>query len=233
MKPSNRVLSGFLIAVGVGVVAIVVAARIIAGPLGTVDVDRAQPMAERSVDAAFQSIDVAGPWRVEVESGERHEATVSGPENLLAALTLGVDDGVLRASVRTGFRSSGSLTLRATVPELSAVRLAGASDARIDGIEAESLVVEVVGAAELRMEESIIGELTLLNSGAAEVDLSDSLVTDAHIDMAGASELSLTMNGGMLSGRVRGAGDVTYGGEVSSVDVTTGPAVDLRRRGRG
>ena len=228
MKPSNRVLSGFLIVVAVVVVAIVVAARIIAGPLGSVDPD--QPLVEHSLDEAFRSIDLEGPWRVEVQAGASHEAHVSGPESVLAALRFGVEEGVLTASLRSGFSVSGPLTLRATVTDLASVRFAGAADAREDGIETDALVVEVLGAAELRVDESTIGELTLLSSGAAEIDFSGSLVTDAHIDMAGASELDITMNGGVLSGRARGAGDVTYGGQVSSVDAATSPAVDLRRR---
>ena len=93
---------------------------------------------------------------------------------------------------------------------LASVRFAGTADAREDGIETDALVVEVLGAAELRVDESTIGELTLLSSGAAEIDFSGSLVSDAHLDMAGASELDITMNGGVLSGRARGAGDVTY-----------------------
>ena len=165
-----------------------------------------------------------------MKGGADHEAVVVGPQSLLSALDIAIDEGTLTASVRSGFRGGGRLTLRATAPTLAALRFAGASDASIAGIDSESLAIELLGASELRVEDSTIGALTLRSQGAADIDLSGALVTDAHLDMSGASDLTLTMNGGVLAGRVSGAGDVTYGGSVSSVELTTSPAVDLRRR---
>ena len=48
--------------------------------------------------------------------------------------------------------------------------------------------------------------------------------------MSGASQLVINMNGGSLTGRVEGVGNVRYSGDVSSVDVDTDAIVRIRRR---
>ena len=86
------------------------------------------------------------------------------------------------------------------------------------------------GAANLVFEERTIGDLTLQTAGAANIDLGDSLVENGVLDMSGASQLVINMNGGSLTGRVEGVGNVRYSGDVSSVDVDTDAIVRIRRR---
>ena len=50
------------------------------------------------------------------------------------------------------------------------------------------------------------------------------------LDLAGANQLRITMNGGSLTGRVEGVGNVRYSGEASSVNVDTDGIVRIRRR---
>ena len=56
------------------------------------------------------------------------------------------------------------------------------------------------------------------------------LVENGVLDMSGASQLVINMNGGSLTGRVEGVGNVRYSGDVSSVDVDTDAIVRIRRR---
>ena len=47
--------------------------------------------------------------------------------------------------------------------------------------------------------------------------------------MAGASELKINLNGGSLTGRVRGVGNIRYTGDASSVELDTVALVNVSR----
>ena len=57
--------------------------------------------------------------------------------------------------------------------------------------------------------------------GWSSGDLGASEVGSAVLDMDGASQLMINMNGGTLTGRVRGVGNIRYRGDVSTVDLDT------------
>ena len=62
------------------------------------------------------------------------------------------------------------------------------------------------------------------------VDLEESLVENAVLALAGANQLRITMDGGSLTGRVEGVGNVRYSGDTSSVNVDTDGIVRVRRK---
>ena len=52
----------------------------------------------------------------------------------------------------------------------------------------------------------------------------------AVLDMAGSSQLKINLNGGSLTGRVRGVGNIRYTGDVGSVDLDTVALVKVSRK---
>ena len=86
------------------------------------------------------------------------------------------------------------------------------------------------GASNLSFQDSTIGDLQLRTAGAANVDLGASEVGSAVLDMDGASQLMINMNGGALTGRVRGVGNIRYRGDVSTVDLDTVALVKVTRK---
>ena len=70
----------------------------------------------------------------------------------------------------------------------------------------------------------------LKTEGAANIDLDASSVTNAVLDMAGASQLKINLNGGSLTGRVRGVGNIRYTGDAGSVALDTVALVKISRK---
>ena len=229
MKLSNRILTIFVVVLALLTAGIVVWARTIAPPLSRLDASG--PDVERQLEVGqFSAVQLRGAWEVELTRAPEYRAVLVGPRGVVEAAEVSTAGGrlviLLSGAVDIG-RAPRVIITAPTVAELS---LAGAIDGRVVGLDAARLKVAATGAAELTFEQSTIGDLVLETSGAVDLDLADSLVENAALDLSGATELSITMNGGSLTGRVRGAGEIRYAGEVHSVDLDTSPAVDVRRR---
>ena len=117
-----------------------------------------------------------------------------------------------------------------TAPAIETLSLAGVVNGTVVGLDATELTVRLDGASNLVFEDSTIGDLTLQTAGAANVDLEESLVENAVLALAGANQLRITMDGGSLTGRVEGVGNVRYSGETSSVNVDIDGIVRVRPR---
>ena len=104
------------------------------------------------------------------------------------------------------------LTATVTMPDLSALAIAGGADVQIRGIEADRFELSVDGAASVRASESRFGELHVTVQGATNIDFRDSLTVNAHVELDGASNLSIRMDGGSLTGTLRGVGNVSWTG---------------------
>jgi hypothetical protein len=229
LKTSNRILTTFVVVLALLTVAIVIGARLIIGPV--VLLDNTGPRIERRLTGQeFDKINIEGPWEVDVRPGPAATVVITGPDGLISAATLSVDDdSSLTVALRGGFGGSAGLHVLLEAPTLRAMRFAGAIEADVRDLVTDSLRIQAQGVSELRMTDSVIGELQLSSSGVAELDLRESLVGSAALDLSGVSDLAITMNGGSLTGRVSGAGDVRYAGDVTSVDLRTTPAVDVQR----
>ena len=127
-------------------------------------------------------------------------------------------------------REDRSVRIVITAPTLAALTVAGAVDGRIVGLAAAQLTVVTKGASNLVFEDSTIGDLKLETEGAANVNLDAASVDNAVLDMAGVSQLKINLNGGSLSGRVRGVGNIRYTGAAGSVDLDTVALVKVSRK---
>lgn len=177
----------------------------------------------------FRGLVLRGPWVVEVEQGEQWRVQVSYPENGDEELEIEVRDGQLyldwsepRNSRWTWFGGPDPLRVAVVMPDLDRIEIAGTSQFEFRGFDGEGLELEIAGAANVEGHDSRYDRLDLSVSGAGRVAMEDVLVTDANVDLAGASTVELTMNGGILSGVLSGAGNVRYNGTVSEqrVDVS-------------
>ena len=103
------------------------------------------------------------------------------------------------------------------------------ADLELRGAWKLQLTVVTKGASNLVFEDSTIGNLMLETEGAANVNRDASLVENTVLEMAGASQLKINLNGGSLTGRVRGVGNIRYTGAASCVDLDTVALVNVSR----
>ena len=167
----------------------------------------------------FAAIELGGGWDLQFTHASDYSAVLIGDQELVDT-----------AEVSTAGDEDRTVRIMVTAPAIEALTLAGAVNGTIVGLDAAELTVLSDGATNLVFEDSTIGDLTLQTAGAANIDLGDSLVENGVLDMSGASQLVINMNGGSLTGRVEGVGNVRYSGDVSSVDVDTDAIVRIRRR---
>ena len=225
---TNRILATSGIVLVLLTAGVVVAIRVFAAPAREggdgPDVDR------RIEVARFAAIELRGGWDLHLRHASEYSAVLTGDRELVD--TAEVSTAGERLSIHLQGDSDEDRTVRIviTAPAVEALSLAGAVNGTIAGLDAAELTVLSEGATNLVFEDSTIGELTLQTAGAANIDLGESLVENAVLSLTGANQLRITMNGGSLTGRVEGVGNVRYSGETSSVNVDTEGIVRLRRR---
>ncbi len=187
----------------------------------------------------FSSIEVAGPWTLQVTVGEPHTVTLEAEENILSLVDASVTAGRLRVHIdESTIRGPVSLSARITLPSLDGLQLSGAVDARVDGVvEVEQLNVVVGSRGVLRLRQVRLETLTAVVSGASRLEVAgevDRLRLNAaglvDVRMAGltarAAEIGVAGEGRVnlhvtdsLSGQIAGAIHVRVTGDPPRVVV--------------
>ncbi len=177
----------------------------------------------------FTAVELSGGWELHLTHATEYSAVLIGDQDLVDTAEVSTAGDRLSIFFRD-VDEDRTARIMITAPAIETLSLAGAVNGTIAGLDAAELTVLSEGATNLVFEDSTIGDLTLQTAGAANIDLGESLVENAVLDLAGANQLRLTMNGGSLTGRVEGVGNVRYSGETSSVNVDTEGIVRIRRR---
>lgn len=224
---------GILAAIGLMVGAGFWIARSIRDSVGRIE----RPRAERQIDDAatadpatetlatadlrdFTGIYTAGGWTVNVSAGEVHSVRVDGSEKALEQVEVFQRGDTLHLELKSGIRSvTGKLTATVVVPDLERLEADGGVSINLTGFNLDSLEVEVDGAASLTARDGSIGDLSLDSAGAASFDFSRIKVKNAEVEMDGASDLDIWMDGGDLTGVLRGVGNVSFSGDVADESI--------------
>lgn len=183
----------------------------------------------------FQGVDVEGVWRVSLTQGDEWQVEVSHPASLEGDVKVRVQgDRLILGRTSSGRwrwwgRNETRLSADIVMPELNELDLAGASTLELSGFEGERLEVDIAGAVRIEGRDGRYDVLELSVAGASEIDLRGIVVTDARVDLAGASDVTLSMNGGVLSGSMAGAGVIDYYGTVAEQRVRIAGVGHVRR----
>ena len=177
----------------------------------------------------FAEIKLRGAWKLQFTQASEYSVVLTGSQEAVAAVEVSSDGDRLAIHLDGSSEDDRSPRIVIAAPTLAALSVAGAVDGRIVGLDAAQLTVVTRGASNLVFEDSTVGELVLETEGAANVNLEASLVENAVLDMAGASQLKINLNGGSLTGRVRGVGNIRYTGDASSVELDTVALVKVSR----
>ena len=188
------------------------------------------PVVTRQLQVSgFAELKLRGAWKLQFTQASEYSAVLTGNQETVAAAEVLSDGDRLAINLDEFSEEDRSLRISITAPTLAALTVAGAVDGRLVGLEAAQLTVVTKGASNLVFEDSTVGVLVLETEGAANVNLEASLVANAVLDMAGASQLKINLNGGSLTGRVRGVGNIRYTGDPSSVELDTVALVKVSR----
>ena len=193
--------------------------------------DGGEPVVERPLEVGrFTAIELRGAWKLQFTPASEYRVVLAGDPEIIEAAKVSTDGDRLGIHLEEYSVQDRSLRIVIAAPTLTALTVAGAVDGRIVGLDAAQLAVVTQGASNLVFEDSTIGDLMLNTEGAANIDLDASSVTNAVLDLAGASQLKINLNGGSLTGRVRGVGNIRYTGDAGNVDLDTAAAVKISRK---
>lgn len=181
--------------------------------------------------AEFDSVVIIGGWSLTIIQGSEFSVHVTATERAAEEIEVLQRGSELTLSVASTIRTvTGNFQATIVMPDLVRMQVDGGTTTSIEGFDLDELSLEINGAANLRATDSTIARLVIDVDGAATLDFWESSVANAVLEMDGASKLSVTMDGGELSGVLRGVGDVSYRGPVSSETVKVEGLGRVRRR---
>ena len=225
---TNRILATSGVVLVLLTAGVMVAIRVFAAPARDAGDG---PDADRRIEVeGFDVLELSGGWELQLTQADEYSAVLAGDRELLDTAEVSTAGDRLSIYLHEDVDENRTVRITITAPAIEALSLAGAVNGTIAGLDASELTVLAEGATNLVFEDSSIGDLTLRTEGAANIDLGEALVENAVLALAGANQLRITMNGGSLTGRVEGVGNVRYSGETSSVNVDTDGIVRVRRR---
>ena len=225
---TNRILATLGVTMVLFTAGVVVAIRVFAAPARE---DGDGPEVDRQIQVErFTTLELRGGWELDLTHASEFSAVLSGDRELVDTAEVSAGGDRLSIHLEGDVDEDRTVRILITAPAIEALSLAGAVNGTITGLDAAELTVLTEGATNLIFEDSTIGDLALQTAGAANIDLGESLVENALLNLEGATQLRITMDGGSLTGRVAGVGNVRYSGDTSSVNVDTDGIVRIRRR---
>ena len=124
--------------------------------------------------AAFDRIEVAGPYDVKVVTGGNTGISASGNQKLLDETDVMVEGGVLKImprkkkGMRWGWSSHGNATFTVNAAALKGASIAGSGGIAVDKV-AGDFEGEVAGSGDLRLASVAGGKLKLAIAGSGDV----------------------------------------------------------------
>jgi RNA polymerase sigma factor (sigma-70 family) len=143
--------------------------------------------------ADFTSVEVGGPFHVEITRGKEFRVTVTADDNVMPYVKVARKGSGLEIGLDSKGLSFQNVTLKAAVvmPALEKVSAAGASHVSVRGFKSEKdCKVEVSGASHLSGDIQA-QTVNLEASGASHISLKGS-AKRAHLTASGASHLALS-----------------------------------------
>ncbi|MBS7253737.1 head GIN domain-containing protein [Flavobacterium branchiicola] len=196
---------------------------------------------ETRTTADYDVIKSTGSFDINLVAGKEGKITITGEQNILAAIIVEVEGNVLKIHTRknTNISSSMGKKIQITIPfeKISELSLSGSGDVTAKSpIKNDTFTAKLSGSGDIDLAvDSNTFEFNL--SGSGDVKLrgnSDSLVVklsgsgdiqaaslkskNANVSVSGSGDVSVNCNGS-LTARVSGSGDIKYTGNPEKRDV--------------
>jgi Putative auto-transporter adhesin, head GIN domain len=187
---------------------------------GCVGVDAGTTTTQNRDVGAFTRLKAEDQVDVNLRVGESRRLTVRAGENVIDDIRTEVRDGTLYLGYDGPGIREGRLLVEVSAPAVEAIDITGASDVRVDGLDADAFDVRVSGAGDLAAEGRV-RRLTLDISGAGDADLAELATDDARVELSGSGDAEVSASE-LLDAEVSGAGDLAYRGEPRLREAVTG-----------
>lgn len=164
----------------------------------------------------FTRIDLAGANNLNVEVGSTQSVIVHADSNLLGRVTTRVRSGRLVVANTPGNLSAKTpMFVVVSVPSLDGIRLQGAGNISVTGIDSRNLTVALPGAGNIAATGTTTN-LRVMIGGEGNASLRQLVAHDATAALIGSGSIMLTATH-RLSARISGSGTIFYGGNPAHV----------------
>jgi hypothetical protein len=225
-------------------------AAIASAGCGQTRVEDGGPTVQRNYQVgAFERIEVAGPYEVEVRTGADPSVSASGPERLMERLVVEVRGDRLVIHSRnerrwwSGWRGRGTARVQVTAPSIRAASLAGSGGISLDQVSGASFEGSVAGSGDLRVDSVEVESLKLSVAGSGDVRARSGQARRAEYGVAGSGDIDARgVRSETVAVSVAGSGDIraeaTGTADVSimgsgDVELTGGARCNVSKAGSG
>jgi hypothetical protein len=175
---------------------------------------------------AFEGIEVAGPYDVDVRTGSAPSVSASGPQKLLDHMVVEVEDGKLRihpeerhGMFNWGSGIHGNARVAVTVPALREASIAGSGGISVDKVNGDRFDGAVAGSGDLSIESLNVQSLELSIGGSGDVRAGSGQAGTAKYNIAGSGGIDARgVRVGTASVSVAGSGSI-HGQATQTADV--------------
>ncbi|CAA9531580.1 MAG: hypothetical protein AVDCRST_MAG62-1929 [uncultured Sphingomonas sp.] len=200
--------------------------------------------------AAFDKIEVAGPYQVTITTGGQPAVQARGGSNILDRTVVEVENGTLKIHPRKekgmnwswSSRRGEEVRFAVSVPHLVSAATAGSGNLSVGKVAGQRFSGSVAGSGELRLADVQVSDLALEIAGSGNVQ-GRGRATQAHYEIAGsgnikaggiaADRLQVEIAGsGNIEGQARSTADVDIAGS-GNVTVTGGAKCNVSKAGIG
>lgn len=164
----------------------------------------------------FKAVDMTGAYEVQITCQKPASFEIEADDNILPLIKTEVNDGVLSVSNQESYNSAKAVTLRISLPELTAVSSRGAGDINVMDANGNDLKIESTGAASIKANGKV-KTATFSSTGAGDIDATSLQAEKAKVTVAGAASVNVYASE-QLDVSVSGAGSVHYSGNPKTVN---------------
>lgn len=197
----------------------------------------------------FDQIEISSAFKVEIVQSDAFNTQITADDNVMERIVTSQVGNTLRISLdNVGFWNRPTLEARIALPDLSAVRLSGATKGTIVGFKStDDLTLELSGASTLngeiesgdtRIRTSGASKLSLVGagdsadlaaSGASTMAMEGFQIRDAKVKASGASNTTVNVTG-RLDAEASGASRISYVGNPVIGSLNSDRASTIGRR---
>jgi len=166
---------------------------------------------------AFDQIEVAGPYNVQVRTGANPSVSARGPQKMIDHLVVEVQNGKLKIHserqkgwFHTGWNFHGNVDLTVTVPQLRGASIAGSGGIKVDQVKGDTFEGEIAGSGGLDVAAIDVQTLKLAIAGSGGTKVGNGRAQNAKYEIAGSGGINAKgVQAQTADVSIAGSGDVT------------------------
>lgn len=198
----------------------------------------------------FTSVEVAGPYEVQVRTGGNPGVSANGPEKMVEHMVVEVKGDKLmihpeqqRGFFHFGWHFNGKVHVDVTVPQLAGAAIAGSGDIHVNEVKGSAFEGSVAGSGSLGLDAVDVQTLKLSIAGSGGVKAASGRAQNVKYEIGGSGDIDAKgvqaqtadvsiAGSGSVAAHATGTADVSIMGS-GDVDMTGGAKCSISKHGSG